>query len=402
MKKRINICISILITIICCIITFTATYSIAMTKFKYNNIPPELANDPDFIQKLKLVDEIVRNSYIGEIDEGYLADCIISGYINGINDKYAVYYSKDDMTAYLDSLNSNLIGIGVHITYDDTYKGIYITGIIPNSPALEQGLTLGDIITKVDDITIDSEETYADALSAIPGTPGDVRTIEVKRAPDYTKTDIIEIKIRQIVYDTVSYAPLDNNIALIRIDQFNSTTDSEFISAIDKALSDGKNKFIFDVRNNPGGYLNVVVNMLDRILPDGPIVDIVKPNDESEIMSSDSRSLNFPIAVLINNNSASASELFSSALRDYDMATLIGEKTYGKGTVQDIKLFTDGSGLKFSTSLYKPPYSENFEGVGIYPDIEVKLTEEQIKQFYKLTVDEDPQIQKAIEILANQ
>lgn len=395
MKRKISIGSSILIALLCCIITFTATYSVAMVKFKDDSkYSPQ--NEAPYITKLKEIDKLIRSIFVGDIDDNYLSDKILEGYINGLNDKYSRYYSIDEMSSYMDSLNSELIGIGVYVVYDENQQGIYITGLMPNSPALNAGMQIGDVITKVEDITL-SAETYYEALAAVPGNEGDIRKIEIKRAPDYDQTIQLEVEIKKVIQNTVNYQMLNNSIALIEILQFNTPTAEEFKTTLEKAINDGAEKFIFDVRNNPGGALDAIVDVLDRILPDGPIVRIVSSDGTERVIESSNKDvLNAPMVVLVNKNTASAAELFSSALRDYNVATIIGETTYGKGTMQSIRYLSDGSGVSISTNMYNPPYGDNYEGIGVIPHIEVKLTQEQLANYYKLTIEEDPQIQAAI------
>ena len=395
MKRKISIGSSILIALLCCIITFTATYSVAMVKFKDDSkYSPQ--NEAPYITKLKEIDKLIRSIFVGDIDDNYLSDKILEGYINGLNDKYSRYYSIDEMSSYMDSLNSELIGIGVYVVYDENQQGIYITGLMPNSPALNAGMQIGDVITKVEDITL-SAATYYEALAAVPGNEGDIRKIEIKRAPDYDQTIQLEVEIKKVIQNTVNYQMLNNSIALIEILQFNTPTAEEFKTTLEKAINDGAEKFIFDVRNNPGGALDAIVDVLDRILPDGPIVRIVSSDGTERVIESSNKDvLNAPMVVLVNKNTASAAELFSSALRDYNVATIIGETTYGKGTMQSIRYLSDGSGVSISTNMYNPPYGDNYEGIGVIPHIEVKLTQEQLANYYKLTIEEDPQIQAAI------
>ena len=395
MKRKISIGSSILIALLCCIITFTATYSVAMVKFKDDSkYSPQ--NEAPYITKLKEIDKLIRSIFVGDIDDNYLSDKILEGYINGLNDKYSRYYSIDEMSSYMDSLNSELIGIGVYVVYDENQQGIYITGLMPNSPALNAGMQIGDVITKVEDITL-SAETYYEALAAVPGNEGDIRKIEIKRAPDYDQTIQLEVEIKKVIQNTVNYQMLNNSIALIEILQFNKPTAEEFKTTLEKAINDGAEKFIFDVRNNPGGALDAIVDVLDRILPDGPIVRIVSSDGTERVIESSNKDvLNAPMVVLVNKNTASAAELFSSALRDYNVATIIGETTYGKGTMQSIRYLSDGSGVSISNNMYNPPYGDNYEGIGVIPHIEIKLTQEQLANYYKLTIEEDPQIQAAI------
>jgi len=392
--------------------TFVATYSISSVIFKtpddnasgdasQNNSDTSEVNS-ELYDKLLELDKLVRSLYIKGIDEDYLSDYVMTGYIAGLDDKYSTYYSADSMASYLAAMNSKLVGIGVYVVYDEDIGGIYITGIMEDSPALDAGLSAGDVITSVEGIAV-TASTYNQAVLAVKGEIGDKRVITVKRAPDYSAEETITVTLRQVTETTVTYDLINGNIAYIKISQFNTPTSGEFAAALENAKQDSAKYYIFDVRGNPGGNLTAITEVLDMLLPEGPIVRIESADGKEQIKTSDEEHrLDAPMAVLINGSTASAAELFTSALRDYEKATSIGTNTFGKGTMQTVYQLSDGSGVVLSTNLYNPPYGDNYEGVGIAPDIEVTLTKQQQDNFYKLTYEEDPQLQKAILILTNE
>ncbi|HPE94745.1 MAG TPA: S41 family peptidase [Bacillota bacterium] len=412
MKKTISLGTTIFICLLCCVMTFVATYSISSVIFKtpddnasgdasQNNSDTSEVNS-ELYDKLLELDKLVRSLYIKGIDEDYLSDYVMTGYIAGLDDKYSTYYSADSMASYLAAMNSKLVGIGVYVVYDEDIGGIYITGIMEDSPALDAGLSAGDVITSVEGIAV-TASTYNQAVLAVKGEIGDKRVITVKRAPDYSAEETITVTLRQVTETTVTYDLINGNIAYIKISQFNTPTSGEFAAALENAKQDSAKYYIFDVRGNPGGNLTAITEVLDMLLPEGPIVRIESADGKEQIKTSDEEHrLDAPMAVLINGSTASAAELFTSALRDYEKATSIGTNTFGKGTMQTVYQLSDGSGVVLSTNLYNPPYGDNYEGVGIAPDIEVTLTKQQQDNFYKLTYEEDPQLQKAILILTNE
>ena len=192
----------------------------------------------------------------------------------------------------------------------------------------------------------------------------------------------------------------DPTIGIIKILSFDLGTPAQFKEACETLIEGGATRFVFDVRYNPGGDLTSICSILDYLLPEGPIVHIVDAQGGEEVINSDASELDLPMCVLVNGNTASAAELFSSALQDYDKAELVGTTTYGKGTMQTIIRLSDNTGLGISYRMYNPPYSENYEGVGVKPDVEIEMDESLAnKNIYKITDDEDTQLQKAIEIL---
>lgn len=393
MKKRISIGLCLLLILLFCI----ATFLITATAFQnnYSTEIAELNEKTSFYDKLKDVYNQVDKTFIKDTSEENFEDAYLSAYIDSLEDPYSAYFTKEQMQAYLSDSKGDMVGIGVHAAFDSESGGIYITSVMPSSPAMQAGLLAGDIIIQVDDIKI-SSDTYFSAINTIKGVAGKSVSIVVNRGKETLNFSVVRAAIES---ESVIYEKLDNNIAYITIIEFNGHTAETFKEAIEKSEKDGCEKYIFDVRNNPGGDLNAIVSVLDLLLPEGPIINIVDKNGNTKTESSDKNCLSAPMAVLTNGYTASAAELFTAALRDYELATIVGTKTFGKGTMQTITTLPDGSGLKLSAHYYNPPYGENYNGVGITPDVVIEMPSELMDKFYKLTKEEDNQLQKAIEII---
>lgn len=348
-------------------------------------------------QKLTILDYIYRNNYINKIDDQKLTDGLIEGYIYGAEDKYGNYMTAEEYEKYRKTLNAQMDGIGVSVIWDTDIKALEVITVYENSPAEKAGVQPGDFIIAADG-KASSELGYDQTVAAIRGergttveltviSGGEEKTITVERAP-------IEIK-------TVKHYKIDD-IGVISISDFYSDTPDELKKAVTALKAEGCDRLIFDLRNNPGGLLDSVLNALDYLLPEGVIVRTVDAKGKETKYESDANCVDMPMAVIVNGSTASAAELFTSALMDYDYATVIGTKTYGKGTVTAPYSLGDGSIVYVSSMFYYPPKSDNFEGKGITPDVETDLSEEAKKiNFNKLTYENDDQLQKAVEIIKN-
>jgi len=393
MKKRLSIGTCIVLVLLFCIATFLITATAFQTQS--NTELAELNEKADFYNKLKDVYDQVSNTYIKDAEASDIEDAYLSAYIDSLKDPYSRYLTKEEMEAYTSDSNGDLVGIGVHVAYDNDSQGIYITSVMKDSPSLEVGIQAGDIIVQVGDIII-SSETYYSAVNAVKGKEGESVNLVIKRGEERINFTVIR---KSMASESVLYEKLDNEIAYISILEFNGYTADSFKEELDKAISDGCKKYIFDVRNNPGGDLKAIESVLDRLLPEGPIIKIVDKSGNVKTDDSDAACLEAPMVVLCNGNTASAGELFTAALRDYKLATLVGTTTFGKGTMQSINTLSDGSGLKLSTYYYNPPSGVSYNGIGITPDVEITMSDEDTARFYKLTNEEDNQLQKAIEII---
>ncbi len=391
------------ISIPLCIILILSSFFVACQYMnakkleEYETVINLLSEQTNRYKTLKEIDSIVRENHLNDIDEQALEQGLISGYIYGLDDRYAYYYPPEDMEQYNTENEGKMTGIGVRVIYDNSYGGIYITAVMPNSPALESGLKARDIIVAAEGQLV-SEIGYYQAINVIKGgEENSTVNLTVARAPDYETIEEIPVIRREIDNTTVFSEMLDANTAFITITEFNRTTSEEVKVAVDTAISQNQAKrIVFDVRNNPGGDLIGVAGALDYLLPEGPIIHIVSKEGIDSTITSAPGSIEIPMVVLINENTASAGELFCSALKDYGKAVLVGTKTFGKGSMQTIVSLSNGGGISFTTNRYDPPYSENYDGVGVEPDIESHLTDEQSLRFYDLSFDEDPQILDAL------
>ena len=314
------------------------------------------------------VKDYVDNNFVGEADYEKIDELLANYYVDLIEDKYSDYYTTEEYKSYMNKLTASFVGIGIACGEKD--GKIHIEEVIKGSPAEEAGLLAGENIVAVGDIEV-NEENYDEATAAVSGEKGTKVLLKVEDSLGNVRE--IEVERREIVTETIYSEMLEGDIGYIKITQFSTNTADKFIKAVDELLASGAKGLLFDVRNNSGGELNSVVNILDRILPQGPIVNIEYGTGAVEtITSTDDKKITLPMAVLINEKTASAAELFASALRDYNLASLYGTVTYGKGYMQRIVPLTNGAGLRLSIAKYNPPFGENYEGVGVSPDVEVE------------------------------
>ena len=376
------------------LVTFQLTF-MALSN-KYQSELNELTISQDMYAKLAAVDELYRTLYIGDIDEKTLTDNLIRGYVLGTGDKYAYYLDEEQFAEMMASNNAELQGIGIMVIYQNDM--IEIISVMPDSPALDAGLEPGDIIAYVDGESV-AELGYTAAVNRLQGESGTLAEFTVQRGDELIDFSIERgyVNEQSVMYHV--YEP-DPTIGIVKILSFNLGTPEQFKSACEELIAGGVTKFVFDVRYNPGGDLESITEILDYLLPEGPIVRIVDAEGNEDVRYSDASELDMPMCVLVNSSTASAAELFSSALQDYDKAELVGTVTYGKGTMQTIIRLADNTGLGISYRMYNPPYSDNYEGVGVQPDYVVEMDESVAdKNIYKITDAEDTQLQKAIELL---
>lgn len=400
MPMKLPISITIFLVAATALITYQATYT--TIEKKHSETVYTLTESDSKYKKLDAVDEIVRASYIKDIDEVKLEDGLIRGYLYGIEDKYASYLTSDEHKRYTDQSNGSQVGIGVTIIYDSDMDGLYVTSVENDSPAMNAGIRPGDILYAVDGEKI-TEKGYYETLTYIAaGKEGEKVTITVKKGPEHTLFEDYDVTRAIITTHTVEYEMYGTDVGYIRISSFHGTTPVEFITAVQNLQNSGAEKFVFDLRDNPGGELTSISTILDLLLPEGPIIRIHTRDEGETVLSSDEKCIDVPMAVIINRNTASAAELFASALKDYGKATLVGETTYGKGTMQTmIPLPSDigGGAVSVSTGMYNPPFSDNYEGKGVVPDVEAELPQELAEIFYKLEPGQDPQFLAALKTL---
>ncbi|MCQ2431490.1 MAG: S41 family peptidase [Clostridia bacterium] len=397
MEKKISLAAAIVLILLAALLSFQITF-VTVSRHYQGQIGEAMISTTAY-DKLNYVDALYRKYYVGEIDEEQLSDYLIRGYIVGVGDKYASYMTKEEFSDYMQESSGEMVGIGVHVIYNNDYGALEIVSVMRDSPALASGVKAGDLIVFVGDESV-AELGYYPAVAKMQGEKGTVARFTVRRGANYS--EIVEFNIiRDKVTDTTVESHMyGKDIGIVRITQFAVNTGENVREQVADLISKGAKKLIFDVRYNPGGALDGIVDTLDYLLPEGPIIRIVDKEGNEEVISSDASCIDMPMAVLVNGNTASAAELFSSALQDYKKATIIGTTTYGKGTMQSVVTLPDNSGITISYRMYNPPFSPNYEGIGVIPDIELELAEElQQKNFYIITDEEDNQLQKAIEVV---
>lgn len=348
-------------------------------------------------EKLQQVDQVVNKHYLkpDQLEAGSLQDGAAAGLLAGIGDRYAAYYSGEDYVTKKKSDDGHLVGIGVEV-YPNTDGTLIVHKAYPSSPAEAAGIIAGDNIISVDGVSLVGV-TYSEAVDLVRGEEGSTVRLEIRQGE---KTVQFEVTRADVVVSSVFLTMVDE-IAYIQIDDFNNETEIEFEDAVDEAQNAGAKGMIFDLRDNGGGLMNVANAMLDLLLPEGDLTTTVDVQGTKTVQhTSDANCVELPMVCLVNGNTASAAELFVATLRDFEYAQSVGTKTYGKGVMQTTYPLDDGSAVKLTTAYFNPPSGENFNGVGITPDVVVSLTAEQDQSFVKGDRKQDPQLEKALAMLS--
>ena len=321
--------------------------------------------------KAEILSSYINRFYLNDIDYGKMGDIIYKAMVSGLDDKYAAYYTKDEYKDISEKTKGEFCGIGAYISQGKNDNSLKVAGVVKGGPAEKAGIKKGDIIVEVDGENIQGKDSSY-AVSKMKGKKGTNVSISVVRKGN-KKPITFNIK-REVIHDnTVSYKMLDNNIGYISVSAFETVTKKQFKSAVDCLEKKNEKGLIIDLRDNRGGLLDTALDMLDHILPKKLVVYTKDKNGVAEeYYTKDDKEIKIPIVILVNGNSASASEVFCGALRDYGKAKLLGTKTFGKGIVQSSFAFRDGTGLKFTTSKYYTPKGINIHGTGFEPDIKVK------------------------------
>lgn len=326
------------------------------------------------VEKFNQIKGILKNTYYDKVDENKLLEGAISGMTDSLRDPYTVYFTKEQMDSFSERTEGEYVGIGMHVIMDN--DGVLtIVEAFEGSPAKKAGLTRDDKIIKVDgkDVTSIKDENLI--INMIKGKENTHVKITIYR-PSEEKSIDLDIVRKKIKVSNIKWEMLAGNIGYIRILMFDNDAYSYFNKALEELLGKGLKGLIIDVRDDPGGDYEQVVEIADRLLPKGLIVYTEDKNKKRDEKLSDDRQLGYPLAVLVNGNSASASEVLSGAIKDHDKGKLIGTKTFGKGLVQQVYGFKDGSGLKLTVSRYFTPSGKCIQGIGIEPDIKVESLEE--------------------------
>ena len=395
MSKKISLGVAATIAIIAMAVTFSLTMVVSMKMF--NTTVSSVKNKERQYNKLSEIDRFVRAGEYFTIDEDTLNDRLAAGYMNGINDKYAVYYTAKEYSEKQSVEKGTLTGIGVAVVNDTSSGYARIIRLYDNSPAAEAGMQVGGFITAINDESTRNITSTARLTSKLLGEEGTTTTITYL-TPDRQEQQLNlvhsnyktpSIYTRQMVADTCGY---------IRIDAFTSGTASEFKAAVDELLQQGANSLVFDLRNNTGENLNAALVAADYCVPSG---EIAKQQDRdgnvTVLRMSDETEINVPIVCLVNGSTAGSAELFANALRKMAGATLVGTKTAGKGVVlSDAQSFSDGSAAYITVGLLLDNEDQTWNEEGLRPDIDAALSVDEQNAYYDYTLDTDPQISKAV------
>lgn len=410
-----GVMVGVLVTALVCLITVGASAGIYMfgrrvidnqtqVQVQTEGTPSQAQEPVNFenvTKKLGQIQDIIDKKYLFEekIDTFEEEAGIYQGFLSGLNDPYAVYYTPDELTSFLDETNGSYCGIGALVSQNVQTGVSTIVRVFEGSPAEEAGILPGDALYKVDGTEVVGMDLSLLVNNYVKGEEGSQLTITVYRENSGEYKDITLTR-RPIDVQTVSGKMLDEEIGYISVAEFDRVTADQFKSKIEELQGEGMKRLIIDLRNNPGGEVTTVVSMADYILKDGGRILTVanKKGTEETYDAEDGHSLEIPMVVLVNGNSASASEVFTGAMKDYGVATIVGTKTFGKGIVQTLMPLSDGSAIKLTTDHYYTPNGNDIHGKGIEPDLEVELDEEAAQEVV-IPEEKDNQLQKAVEVV---
>lgn len=347
--------------------------------------------------KLTELESLLSQCYIGDVDHDKLEDAAASAMVWALGDEWSYYMTAEEYESYKEAMSNSFVGVGITVSPREDNQGLDIISVTKDSPAMEAGVMVGDRLIGVNDSSVLGMDSNAIA-GLIRGEEG----TEVKLTVDREgKSLSFTMERRKIESEVATAKMLEDNVGLVTIENFDGRCADETVTAIEDLLEQGAESLIFDVRNNPGGYKHELVEVLDYLLPEGEIFRSEDYMGNTETDYSDASCLDIPMVVLVNLESYSAAEFFAAALDYYDAATIVGEKTYGKGYFQTAFQLNDGSAVNLSIGKYYTPDGKSLAGVGLTPDVVVDVDEETEKAILLGTLEpkDDPQIQAAIEAL---
>lgn len=402
MSKRKAIIIMVILVLITNLLTFSFTNlmtlrfndKVVVPKAEYDRLADVFKN----YSKIMSVKDYIDDSYLREVDEGALLDGQLKGMVQALDDPYSVYMTQDEFTSFTQQTAGIYGGIGVIVTPgEDNF--ITVVSPIEDTPGEKAGIKTGDKIIKVNGIEFFAEN-MDEAVKVMKGKPKTDVTLTINRKDKEDKNQVIEMEItrEEIRLVTVKSDIIEGNIGYIKLTSFDEITYEDFKTHLTSLEKSNVKGLIIDLRNNPGGLLNICAEIADELLGEGDIVYTQTKKGEKDYLRSDKNQTTLPLVLLVNEGSASASEILAGAIKDHKRGQIIGTTTFGKGVVQRIRDLNDGSGLKLTVSEYFTPNGINIHGIGIVPDIVLELNEgvEAIGVDY---LKEDNQLQKALEVI---
>ena len=399
MSKKVSLGVAATVTLIAMAVTFSMTMTVSMNMF--NNTVSSVKNKERMYNKLSEVDRYVRANEYFDINDDTLNDTIASGYMLGISDRYARYYSAKAYSERVGLANGRLMGIGVAVVKDPSSGYARIIRVYDNTPATNVGLEVGGFITAIGDTSTRSMSDTATMTSALLGEEGS--TVNIKYLTPLREEQSFEIIHANYTTPSISTVRLmDNGVGYLRIDSFTSGTAVEFRNAVNSLTNQGATSLIFDLRDNSGENLNAALVATDYCVPSGLIAQSQdKGGNVTDLRMSDENEITLPMVCLVNGSTASGAELFANALRKMAGATIVGSTTAGKGVLlSDPQSLSDGSAVVITVGILLDNEGKNWNGTGLTPDVDASLTDDEQSSYYDFTVDNDPQIAKAINAIS--
>ena len=399
MSKKVSLGVAATVTLIAMAVTFSMTMTVSMNMF--NNTVSSVKNKERMYNKLSEVDRYVRANEYFDINDDTLNDTIASGYMLGISDRYARYYSAKAYSERVGLANGRLMGIGVAVVKDPSSGYARIIRVYDNTPATNVGLEVGGFITAIGDTSTRSMSDTAAMTSALLGEEGS--TVNIKYLTPLREEQSFEITHANYTTPSISTVRLmDNGVGYLRIDSFTSGTAVEFRNAVNSLTNQGATSLIFDLRDNSGENLNSALVATDYCVPSGLIAQSQDKNGNvADLRMSDENEITLPMVCLVNGSTASGAELFANALRKMAGATIVGSTTAGKGVLlSDPQSLSDGSAVVITVGILLDNEGKNWYGTGLTPDVDASLTNDEQSSYYDFTVDNDPQITKAINAIS--
>lgn len=400
MSKKVSLGVAATVTLIAMAVTFSMTMTVSMNMF--NNTVSSVKNKERMYNKLSEVDRYVRANEYFDINDDTLNDTIASGYMLGISDRYARYYSAKAYSERVGLANGRLMGIGVAVVKDPSSGYARIIRVYDNTPATNVGLEVGGFITAIGDTSTRSMSDTAAMTSALLGEEGS--TVNIKYLTPLREEQSFEITHANYTTPSISTVRLmDNGVGYLRIDSFTSGTAVEFRNAVNSLTNQGATSLIFDLRDNSGENLNAALVATDYCVPSGLIAQSQdKGGNVTDLRMSDENEITLPMVCLVNGSTASGAELFANALRKMAGATIVGSTTAGKGVLlSDPQSLSDGSAVVITVGILLDNEGKNWNGTGLTPDVDASLTNDEQSSYYDFTVDNDPQIAKAINAISS-
>ncbi len=399
MSKKVSLGVAATVTLIAMAVTFSMTMTVSMNMF--NNTVSSVKNKERMYNKLSEVDRYVRANEYFDINDDTLNDTIASGYMLGISDRYARYYSAKAYSERVGLANGRLMGIGVAVVKDPSSGYARIIRVYDNTPATNVGLEVGGFITAIGDTSTRSMSDTAAMTSALLGEEGSI--VNIKYLTPLREEQSFEITHANYTTPSISTVRLmDNGVGYLRIDSFTSGTAVEFRNAVNSLTNQGATSLIFDLRDNSGENLNAALVATDYCVPSGLIAQSQdKGGNVADLRMSDENEITLPMVCLVNGSTASGAELFANALRKMAGATIVGSTTAGKGVLlSDPQSLSDGSAVVITVGILLDNEGKNWNGTGLTPDVDASLTNDEQSSYYDFTVDNDPQITKAINAIS--